>query len=162
MMTWLGSAEQYAEDPSLRNVLRELSCRLAILPMSILRPHESTDPKLVNELMEDIRLRGHLRKPILVDLETLIIIDGHHRVEALKRLGCKNIPCLLVDYRSPRITALKWKGGEKLSKLLVLKAGLSGDLMPPKTTRHIVVLCNRYIHVSEIQFDLNIPYQKLM
>ena len=40
--------------------------------MSILRPHESIDPKLVNELMEDIRLRGHLRKPILVDLETLI------------------------------------------------------------------------------------------
>lgn len=161
-MKWLGSAERYAEDSSLRNVLRELSCRLAILPMSILRPHESIDPKLVNELMEDIRLRGHLRKPILVDLETLIIIDGHHRVEALRRLGCRKVPCLLVDYRSPRITALRWKGGEKLSKSLILKASLSGDLMPPKTTRHIITLCNKRIHVSEIQFNLNIPYQKLM
>jgi len=161
-MMWLGSAERYVEDHDLRNILRELSCRLAILPMSILRPHESTDPRLVDELVEDIKLCGYLRKPVLVDLETLMIIDGHHRVEALRKLRCRNVPCLLVNYRSPKIAALSWKGGEQISKSTILEAGLRGELMPPKTTRHVIVFCEKNLHVSAIQFELNVPYRDLI
>jgi hypothetical protein len=157
-----GPAEEYVDEDSLKEALRGLSSRIAILPISVLRPHERVDPDLVKELAEDIKECGFLRKPIVVDHETLIIIDGHHRVEALKRLGCKRAPCLLVDYRSPKIMVLSWRGGEQLSKDLVLSAGLRGKLLPPKTTRHIIVLHGKARHISEIQFDINTPYKELM
>ncbi len=161
-MMLFGPAEEYVDDDSLRDALRELSSRIAILPISLLRPHENVDPDLVKELAEDIKRCGLLRKPIVVDSKTLIIIDGHHRVEALKRLGCRRIPCLLVNYRSPKIAVLSWSRGEPLSKDLVLNAGLRGELLPPKTTRHIIILHGRTCHISEIQFNVNIPYKELM
>jgi hypothetical protein len=161
-MMLFGPAEEYVDDDGLKDALRELSSRITILPISVLRPHEAVDPGLVRELAEDIRRCGLIRKPIVVDRETLIIIDGHHRVEALKRLGCGRIPCLLVNYRSPRVAVLSWRGGEPLSKDLVLNAGLRGELLPPKTTRHIIILHGKTCHISEIQFDVNIPYKELM
>jgi len=44
----------------------------------------------VEELMEDLNLRGQL-SPILVDSNTQGIVDGHHRLEAIKRLGWPKI-----------------------------------------------------------------------
>jgi hypothetical protein len=161
-MMLFGPAEEYVDDNGLKDALRELSSRITILPISVLRSHEAVDPGLVRELAEDIRRCGLIRKPIVVDRETLIIIDGHHRVEALKRLGCGRIPCLLMNYRSPRVAVLSWRGGEPLSKDLVLNAGLRGELLPPKTTRHIIILHGKTCHISEIQFDVNIPYKELM
>jgi hypothetical protein len=161
-MMLLGPAEEYVDDDSLKDVLRELSSQIVILPISFLKPHEDVDPGFVRELAEDIKRCGLLKKPIVVDSETLIIIDGHHRVEALKRLGCRRIPCLFVNYRSPRIAVLSWRGGEPLSKELVLNAGLRGELLPPKTTRHIIMLHGKTCHISEIQFDINIPYKELI
>ncbi len=161
-MILFGPAEEYVNNDGFKHILRELSSSVAILPISILRPHECVDPGLVKEIAGDIRSCGLIRKPIVVDRETLIIIDGHHRVDALKRLGCKRAPCLLVRYRSPNIMVLSWRGGEHLSKDLVLNAGLRGELLPPKTTRHIVVFHGKAFHISEIQFDMNIPYRELM
>jgi len=72
-----------------------------------LRPHEATYPELVDTLVDDIKRRA-LIYPIIVDRETMVIIDGHHRVEAFKKLGFEKIPALLVDYRSLMITVNRW------------------------------------------------------
>ncbi|MCD6592263.1 MAG: hypothetical protein J7K78_04530 [Thaumarchaeota archaeon] len=90
------------------------------------------------------------------------ILDGYHRVEALERLGCKNAPCLLIDYRSDRIKVVSWDGGEEISKETVLEAGISGRLLPPRTTRHLIILPGREVHVSEIQPELRISFRRLV
>ena len=49
-----------------------------------------------------------MEDPIIVERENLVVLDGMHRVKALKRLGCKLIPVCLVDYDSPEIKVERW------------------------------------------------------
>jgi hypothetical protein len=132
---------------------RECNVRIELIPIELLRPHEQIIDEHVEELLEDIRRRGVLIKPILVDEKTLTILDGHHRVEALRRLGAKYVPAVLVDYDDECISVGTWRPGWKVTKSLVRSTALSGKLLPPKTSRHIT----RF----EIP-ELNIPLRVLV
>ena len=94
----------------------------------------------MKEFLEVVRRDGFLRKPVLVDEEHLVILDGHHRVEALRLLGCKRIPVYLVDYNDDAIALTLWPGAvvSEVEKEDVIEKALKGELFPPKTTKHIV------------------------
>jgi len=49
-------------------------------------------------VMEDIRKSGVVRRPLIVDASTLTLLDGAHRLEALRRLGASLAPVIAVDY----------------------------------------------------------------
>ena len=132
---------------------RECNIRIELIPIESLRPHEQIVDDHVEELLEDIRRRGILIKPILVDEKTLTILDGHHRVEALRRLGAKYVPAVLVDYDDECVSVDTWRDGWKVTKNLVRATALSGRLLPPKTSRHIT-----RFKISE----LNVPLRVLI
>lgn len=107
------------------------------VPIEELRPHEAIDEELLKRVIEKLKHEG-LKDPIVVDKETRVILDGHHRYAACKALGMKAIPCLLVDYRSPEISVEPRRAEIPVSKEEVIRRGLEGDLYPPKTTRHLL------------------------
>ena len=111
---------------------------ITLVPLRILKPHEETIEERVERLLEDIQSSRVLRRPILVDLKTMIILDGHHRVEALRRLGAKRIPAVLIDYDSGEVEVSSWREGFRVDKDLVRRAGLTGRRLPPRTSRHVV------------------------
>jgi len=157
----LGMAHELTLNQLISQVLRELSGLVMILPIELLRPHEQTSKGLVDRLAEEIKRDGFLRKAILVDRETLTVLDGHHRIEALRKLGYKRAPCLLIDYLSPRIV-VKRGDGKRIPKEHVVEVGIRGRPMPPKTTRHLVSVEGKTLHVSKIEPDLNIPLHDLL
>ncbi|MEM2408794.1 MAG: ParB N-terminal domain-containing protein, partial [Ignisphaera sp.] len=57
------------------------------------------DPIHSSRVLGSISVDGALRKPIIVEKNRLIVIDGHHRLNALKFLGIKVVPAYLADYR---------------------------------------------------------------
>jgi len=59
-------------------------------------------------LVHAIRNDGHVKHPVIVDSDSLVVLDGMHRVEALKQLGCIRIPVCMVDYSNPSITVECW------------------------------------------------------
>ncbi len=118
--------------------MEEKKAKLAIVPIDKLKPHEKIDERHLECLMDIIVRDGVLIKPLLVDAKTMIILDGHHRYEILKRLGKRYVPVLLVDYDSDIVDVGSWRKDWTVSKELVRKAGLSGKLLPPKTSRHIL------------------------
>lgn len=116
--------------------------RYAIVELARLRPHEQTRPPLLESLVAQIRADGCLRKPILVEEEHLVILDGHHRAAALRVLGCTRIPVYLLDYDDPAIGLTTWPEAvvATVTKEEVVARGIKGDLFPSKTTRHKIAL----------------------
>lgn len=123
----------------------------AIVELDRLRPHEATEEPLIAETAESIRKDGFLRRPLLVESRHLVILDGHHRYEALKRLGCSRAAVYLVDYEDDGIGLTTWPGAkvDVVSKEDVIDRGLRNDPFPPKTTRHIVP------ELDEVRVPLN-------
>lgn len=110
--------------------------RFALVQLDQLRPHEEVDPDRVKRLSEEIREDGTIHSPVIADEATSVILDGHHRYRALRELGCQMVPCHLVDYMDPMIRVEAWDDGRPIDKGALIKRGLSGDLLPAKTTRH--------------------------
>lgn len=120
---------------------------VVLVPIDLLRPHEETEPERLSYLERDILGKRVLERPILVDMDTLVILDGHHRHAVLRRIGKKKIPALLIDYQSPCVSVSSWRPGERVSKEDVVRAGTGGRLMPPRTSRHILCFEIPYIHM---------------
>ncbi|MGE5486001.1 MAG: ParB N-terminal domain-containing protein [Ignavibacteriales bacterium] len=110
--------------------------RFALVEARTLMPHEEVDEGHLRELTEEIRRDGVLRQPVVVDARSGVILDGHHRVRALKGLGCTLIPAYLVDYSDAGIVVWPRRAEIPVSKESVVRTGLSGRPYPPKTSRH--------------------------
>ena len=126
-----------------------------------LREHEEIRPDYLEDLKNEILSDGILKMPIAVDRDTYVILDGHHRLHALKRIGCKRIPVVLVDYQSPSIQVLGWREGEWVTKERILETALSGGRMPSKTSKHMIFLNGELKHISAIETVINIPLEEL-
>lgn len=72
-----------------------MKTNIKLIDLSVLKQHERTNRKHVLELIEQIESDGHVKDPIIVDKNTMIILDGHHRFNALKWLGLKRVPVFL-------------------------------------------------------------------
>ena len=127
-----------------------------MIPVEVLKPHEQVIQKKVDQL-ERMTIRWDAyTKPLLVDGATGTILDGHHRYEIARRLDLQCLPCVVVEYlEDDSITLLLWPNSdrESISKDDVIQAGLSGDLMPPKTSRHLL---------SDDLPPISVPLSRLM
>lgn len=59
-------------------------------------------------LLRQIEGDGVLWSPVIVDRETLVVLDGTHRVTALRMLGCRYACAFLVDYGKQEIGVDRW------------------------------------------------------
>ena len=126
-----------------------------------LREHEEIRPDYLETLKNEILSDGILKMPICIDKKTCIILDGHHRLQVLKRIGCKKIPVVVVDYHSPKIKVIPWREGETITKEKIIDTALSGGRMPSKTSKHMISLDGEWTHISAIERMINIPLEKL-
>ena len=131
--------------------------KLALVKAEEIRPHEEIDQQHVYEIMRDILNRGVLLKPIVIDEATKVIIDGHHRFHALKRIGLEEIPVAVVNYLSENIIVESWKNSFIPSKEEILEKTRKGLLYPYKTTKHMVILGGEKYHISEVVPLVNYP-----
>lgn len=107
------------------------------VPLPWLKAHEQYVEARVVELLERFRRTGCVDYAVVVDRATGTVIDGHHRLEALRRLGAARVPVHLVDYQDPAIGVRCWREGEPApTKEEVIRRAAEGRLYPPKTTRH--------------------------
>lgn len=107
-----------------------------IVNVTGLIPHEQIMEDHLRELLETIRHDGVLRQPVIVDRASMVILDGHHRVSAIKRLSCPLIPAYLVDYNDPSIVVHPRRADIPVDKESVVRTGLGGIPYPPLTSRH--------------------------
>jgi len=86
----------------------QCSLELALEELSALYIHEEIIPDKMQELVKKIPHEGVWKNPIIVDVSSLVVLDGMHRVAAAKEIGYKYIPVCLVDYENPNIHIGCW------------------------------------------------------
>jgi len=129
-----------------------LALNLSVVEIERLRGHERTDEARLKALKAEIESDGMLMRPIVVDEETDVVLDGHHRLEALRLLGCSRIPVCYVSYVSDRIGVMSMVKALEITKSKVVQAAMRGEPFPPKTTWHYLNSNPRTLnHISCIQ-----------
>ncbi len=126
-----------------------------------LREHENFDPAHLEELLAEIKRDGCLKRPIIVDSGTKVILDGHHRYNCMKRLGKTHIPVYFVDYWRPEIEVLPWDNKPPVTKEKVIEAGLTGKKLPSKSSRHMVRIKSELYHITFIEREMPTPLEQI-
>ncbi len=124
---------------------------LKVMDINLLRAHEEVDKDHVQEIKEALLKEGVQIEPILVENKHNIILDGHHRVEALRILGFTKIAAYLVNYDDVKLDS--WNPNVKLRKNEVIKNALEGKRFPPRTTRHTLgeKITNSSVNLSQLK-----------
>jgi len=113
---------------------------LKLIAINKIKGHERTSKRRVEELVRAIQKDGVVKQAIIVDRRSSVVLDGHHRVEALKRLGATRVPAYLVTYQSQKIRVYLRRSYLQMHmiKQAVLHCGITGKIFPTKTTRHVL------------------------
>ena len=134
---------------------------ICFIELEALKEHEEIRPDYLEELKNEILSDGILKMPIAVDKKTYIILDGHHRLHVLKKIGCRKIPVIFFDYQSPNIEVIPWREDENITKEMIIETALAGKRMPPKTSKHMILIKGELKHISILEKEINIPLEKL-
>ncbi|ASG68241.1 hypothetical protein fh0823_11950 [Francisella halioticida] len=108
----------------------------SLIKISELIPSEQISEEYADNLCEEISKSKVWKFPILIDINTNIILDGHHRFAVAKKLRFKYIPCILVEFNSSIISVTSWRTGKEFCKNKILNNALSGNLFEYKTTKN--------------------------
>ena len=127
-----------------------MSSRIEIVPIDSLHPHERVIPERLETVVAIITREQCVDIPVVVDDRSRVILDGHHRYNALKTIGAKKIPALLIDYFDDTLITVEARpesGLQSISKKEIIDMGLSDKVFKPKTTRHKVKFTVEKINV---------------
>ena len=123
---------------SLKNLENNLVRDVLMISFNELKPHEKVVSKRKEALKNYILSMDPeiIISSIIICSETKMIIDGHHRYFALIELGFLEIPVTMVNYSSDKIKAYY---DDRIEKEAILNASLNGILLPPKSSKHIIL-----------------------
>lgn len=121
----------------------EEELNLKLLPVNSLYPHEEVMSSLLEELEEQIASDKLLKHPIIIDRKSHTVLDGMHRLKAVKKLDFSYIPTCLIKYSREDIKLGSWC--RKLSfekengKIVLQKITSILEELFPKGTRELTL-----------------------
>ncbi|RLI47884.1 hypothetical protein DRO61_07260, partial [Candidatus Bathyarchaeota archaeon] len=86
----------------------KIELELQLYEIEKLHIHEEIITESAEKLIKTFKDDEYAKHPILVDKETLVVLDGTHRIWAFKHTGYKLIPVCFMDYKNPNIIVKSW------------------------------------------------------
>jgi len=127
-----------------------------LIPIEKIKALEHVFPHHLKNLQKMIFKDGYISQPLVVENKHFIVLDGSHKHIILSMGGFKYAPVYLVDYDNPHIRVgshrqhsfLTDKHPVTITKEDVVERGFSGNLFPPRTTRHIFTFKRPDLRIS--------------
>jgi len=135
---------------------------MKLIRIDLLKHIEGYNEKRASNMKKKMVQSGVWEKPICIEKNYFLILDGQHRFEVAKKLGFKYIPCELFDYNDEGVITWSLRKECIVSKELVIEKALGGNIYPYKTAKHRfpkkIEKCMIPLHVLNIlnQFDKDI------
>jgi len=113
--------------------------------------------------MKQMRSTGVVKKAIIVDSKSMVVLDGVHRLTALQMLGAVRVPAWLIDYSDEGVVVLSKDRKSQVPKEAVVEAATKGPKFPPKSTRHMVKgKDGALVHISKLEGEVSVPISTLL
>ena len=109
---------------------------MRLVKIDLLRPIENHSDSRVKNMKEKMLKNSLWIRPISVEKNNMLILDGHHRFNVAKKLGFKYIPSELFDYKDQNVSVWSLRKDCIVTKELVIKNAKSGNIYPYKTAKH--------------------------
>jgi len=132
--------------------LIQVRIRIAYADPDFLKPHEEHIGERVKEVRDSILKKRILRKPLIADERTGVILDGTHRYQALREIGVSRIPVVYVDYLSEeeirlsgwiRIYVFNRRSIDILNKVVGIFSNISENLSIKRTRDSYIIRLER-------------------
>lgn len=111
------------------------SMQIEMVDVADLKHIEGFSKKRVQWLRDKIVQEGVWIKPVALDAEHGLVLDGQHRMEVAKALGLKRIPAIRYEYSAVKVWSLR-PGKHDFTWETVVQRALAGDVYPYKTVKH--------------------------
>jgi hypothetical protein len=108
--------------------------KIELVSPALLRHLEGFSARRVAWLRERVVREGRWKKPIALDDEHNIVLDGQHRVEVAIALGLQRVPVVRYPYASVEVWSLRPK--YQFTWRDVVRHVLGGEIYPYKTVKH--------------------------
>lgn len=108
--------------------------RVVRVPVADLRHIEGFSKKRVAWLVEKIKTEQHWTRPLSLDEQYDLVLDGQHRMEAAKILGLLWVPAVRFRYSEVEVWSLRTKYSFTYKE--VTERALAGEIYPYKTVKH--------------------------
>jgi len=97
-----------AHHQEVRNALTVARAGMQLVPIASLSGYERPNENRVAQIFKSLEQTKILINPVIVDANLNLLIDGHHRIEAFKWVGLKQIPAFNVSYLSNDVRVESW------------------------------------------------------
>lgn len=108
---------------------------IEFVDVATLRHIEGHSARRVTWLAKKIQAEGLWTKPVVLDREHHLVMDGQHRMEVARRLELAVIPALIFDYADVEVWSLR-PGHYTVTAEEITQRALSGEIYPYKTAKH--------------------------
>ena len=140
-----------------------VSGRFALVPVRDLKTHEEAEPDRVRRVMKQMRSTRVVKKAIVVDSKSKVVLDGVHRLSALKSLGAVRVPAWLIDYSDDGVLVFSRDRKSQVPKESVVRAATIGPKFPPKSTRHMArAKDGTLVPLSRLEAEVTVPLSALL
>lgn len=109
--------------------------QIEMVEVDTLKHIEGFSKKRVQWLKDKILKEGVWNKPLALEREHCLVLDGQHRMEVAKALGLKRVPAVKYEYAAVKIWSLR-PGKYEFTWEMVVQRALVGDIYPYKTVKH--------------------------
>jgi hypothetical protein len=113
---------------------KKTNVKIELVSTNSLLPIEGFIEERKNDLFDEIKIQKRWIKPLVIEKNFNLILDGHHRFEVSKLLNLDLLPCIKVDYNDVELWSLRDE--LVVSRKKVIKKALEGDIYPCKTVKH--------------------------
>lgn len=72
--------------------------KVELVKLTDLKSHEEIIPAGLEDFKINVVKDGIVKHPMIVDKNSMLVLDGHHRKNGLLELGFINAPAILIDY----------------------------------------------------------------
>ena len=109
-----------------------------LISLSKIKRTENIDQNMAASIVSEMSLSGFWTHPLLLDSQDFALMDGHHRLHAAKQLKLVCVPAVSLSYDDPVVKIESWRPGESYTPEQIRNIAKTGNLLPHKTTRHVI------------------------